>query len=137
MAGAVPHGTEQGLAWLLSGLAERVPHVRGVVLFTGDGLLKDHHGVDRADAEHLSAIGSGLFSLARGTGQKFGTSDGVRHVAVELEDLMLFVVAAGSGSGLVALAGRAVDVAVLGYQMTQLVRSVQPYLGTAVRSQPR
>jgi predicted regulator of Ras-like GTPase activity (Roadblock/LC7/MglB family) len=133
MANAVPQDPRQDLAWLLGGLAGRVPHTRSVVLFSADGLLKDFHGLGRADAEHLSAIASGLFSLSRGAGDKFGASNGVRQVVVELDDLMLFVSAAGYGSGLAVLADNQVDAAVLGYEMAQLVKSVRPFLATPTR----
>jgi predicted regulator of Ras-like GTPase activity (Roadblock/LC7/MglB family) len=133
MASAVSPNHMQDLVWLLSGLAERVPHTRSVVLLSTDGLLKAVHGLDVDSAEHLAAIASGLFSLARSTGAKFGTNDVVRQVVAELDDTVLFVSAAGFGSALAVLADRQADPSVLGYEMAALIQSVRPLLSTPTR----
>jgi hypothetical protein len=54
-------------------------------------------------------------------------------VVVELDSTLLFVSTAGSGTCLAVLAGREADAAVLGYEMTMLVKSVRPYLMTPAR----
>lgn len=121
------------LAWLLSGLVDRVPDTRSALLLSSDGLRKAAHGLDDDGADHLAAIASGLFSLARSAGSKFGASDGVRQVVAELDQSLLFVSAAGSGAVLAVLAGKDADPGVLGYEMAQLVRSVRPFLSTPTR----
>ncbi|WP_306206885.1 roadblock/LC7 domain-containing protein [Actinoplanes sp. RD1] len=123
----------QNLVWLLSGLADRVPHTRSVLLLSSDGLRKAAHGLDDDSADHLAAIASGLFSLARSAGIRFDGGDDVRQVVAELDGSLLFVTAAGSGAVLAVLAGKAADPGVLGYEMAQLVKSVRPYLGTPAR----
>lgn len=134
MVSAVPPSQDTDLGWLLSGLVERVPHTRSAVLLSADGLKKAVTGLDVESADQLAAIASGLFSLARGTGVKFGGSDVVRQVVVELDDTLLFVAAAGSGSVLAVIAGREADAGVLGYEMSQLINSVRPFLATSTRS---
>ena len=57
------HDTD--LSWLLRGLVEQVPHARGAVLLSAD------------PADQLSAVASGLFSLARSAAVRFGGSNGV------------------------------------------------------------
>lgn len=133
MSAASP-SREPDLGWLLSGLVERVPHTRSAVLLSSDGLKKAVSGLDVQSAEQLAAIASGLFSLARGTGIKFDGNDVVRQVIVELDGTVLFVASAGSGSVLAVLAGRETDAGVLGYEMSQLIKSVRPFLATATRS---
>ncbi|WP_088177536.1 roadblock/LC7 domain-containing protein [Nocardiopsis xinjiangensis] len=133
MSAASP-GQEPDLGWLLSGLVERVPHTRSAVLLSSDGLKKAVSGLDVQSAEQLAAIASGLFSLARGTGIKFDGNDVVRQVIVELDETIMFVASAGSGSVLAVLAGRETDAGVLGYEMSQLIKSVRPFLATATRS---
>ena len=128
---------ETDLAWLLRGLLDRVPHTRSAVLLSADGLTTAVHGLSLDDADHLSAIASGLFSIARSAAVKFGTSDGVRQVVAELDDTLLFVSSAGFGSVLTVLAGREADAGVLGYEMFQLVKSVQPFLATPLRGAGR
>ncbi|MGN9810153.1 roadblock/LC7 domain-containing protein [Micromonospora sp. BQ11] len=128
-----PVGQSQDLVWLLSGLAERVPHTRSALLLSSDGLPKAAHGLDADGADHLAAIASGLFSLARSAGGSFGGSNGVRQVVAELDDTLLFVTAAGANAVLAVLAGRDADVGVLGYEMSQMVKSVRPFLATPTR----
>lgn len=128
------HGQEADLGWLLKDLVERVPGTRGAVLLSADGLTKATHGIDTDGGEQLAAIASGLFSLARGAGGRFGASDRVRQVVVELDDLMLFVSWAGPGSVLAVLAGRDADAGVLGYEMSKLIKSVRPFLATPART---
>ncbi|MFE7575602.1 roadblock/LC7 domain-containing protein, partial [Streptomyces sp. NPDC057521] len=76
---------------------------------------------------------AGLYSLGRSAGARFGDNGEVRQVVVELDSTLLFVATAGSGTCLAVLAGRNADAAVLGYEMTMLVKSVRPYLMTPVR----
>jgi predicted regulator of Ras-like GTPase activity (Roadblock/LC7/MglB family) len=124
------------LAWLLRSLLDRVPHSRSAVLLSADGLTTAVHGISQDDADHLAAIASGLFSIARSAAVKFGGSDGVRQVVAELDDTLLFVSSAGFGSVLAVLADREADAGVLGYEMFQLVKSVRPFLGTPMRNAP-
>ncbi|GAA1112213.1 roadblock/LC7 domain-containing protein [Nocardiopsis metallicus] len=134
MVSAVHPGQESDLSWLLSNLVDRVPHTRSVVLLSSDGLMKAVSGLDVESAEQLAAIASGLFSLSRGAGLKFGGNETVRQVIVELDNTLLFVASAGSGSVLAVLAGREADAGVLGYEMSQLINSVRPFLTTPTRS---
>ncbi|GAA1460082.1 roadblock/LC7 domain-containing protein [Nocardiopsis exhalans] len=134
MVSAVHPGQESDLSWLLSNLVDRVPHTRSVVLLSSDGLKKAVSGLDVESAEQLAAIASGLFSLSRGAGLKFGGNETVRQVIVELDETLLFVASAGSGSVLAVLAGREADAGVLGYEMSQLINSVRPFLTTPTRS---
>jgi predicted regulator of Ras-like GTPase activity (Roadblock/LC7/MglB family) len=126
-------GHESDLGWLLRGLVERVPRTRSAVLLSADGLATAAYGLDQDPADHLSAIAAGLFSLARTAAVRFGGSDGVRQVVAELDDTLMFVSSAGYGSVLAVLADRETDAGVLGYEMSQLVKSVRPFLATPTR----
>lgn len=134
MVTKVPASQAPDLAWLLKGLVERVPHTRSAVLLSSDGLMTAVHGLDADSADHMAAIASGLFSIARSAGVRFGGSDRVRQVVAELDDILMFVTSAGFGSVLAVLAGRDSDAGVIGYEMSQLVKSVRPFLATPVRS---
>ncbi|MFD5556920.1 roadblock/LC7 domain-containing protein [Streptomyces sp. NPDC059578] len=133
MASDVQTGQASDLDWLMTGLVQRVPHTRSAVLLSCDGLVKSVHGLDPDGADHMAALASGLYSLGRGAGIRFGDGGHVRQVVVELDDTLLFVSTAGSGTCLAVLAGRDADAAVLGYEMAMLVKSVRPYLVTPPR----
>jgi predicted regulator of Ras-like GTPase activity (Roadblock/LC7/MglB family) len=134
MVSTVPPGqASAGVVWLLRSLVERVLHVRGAVLLSSDGLTKSVHGLELDDADQLAAIASGFVALARSTGVRFGGSDMVRQVVAELDDTVLFVSSAGSGSVLTVLADRDADPGVVGYEMSQLIKSVRSFLATPAR----
>lgn len=130
----VPPNQAQDLAWLLRGLGEEVPVIRGSVLLSSDGMLKAADGFDRASAEQLAALASGLFSIARSAGTKFDGSNEVRQVAVELKGSQLYVSWAGFNSALAVLARAEADPAVVGFEMARLIKAVRPFLDTAARS---
>ncbi|WP_062213761.1 roadblock/LC7 domain-containing protein [Streptomyces sp. NBRC 109706] len=133
MASDPPRGQQPDLGWLLTGLVERVPHARSALLLSTDGLVKAAHGLERDAAEQLAALASGLHALARGAGARFAEGGEVRQVVVEWESALLSVASAGQGSVLAALADRRADVAVLGYELTLLVKSVRSVLETPLR----
>ncbi|WP_272496874.1 roadblock/LC7 domain-containing protein [Actinomadura terrae] len=130
---AVSPNQAQDLAWLLRGLGEEVPVIRGSVLLSSDGMLKASDGFDRASAEHLAALASGLFSIARSTGTKFDNSNEVRQVVAELQSSQLFISWAGFNSVLAVLARGDADPGVVGFEMARLIRAVRPFLHTAAR----
>lgn len=121
------------LNWLLAGLVKKVPHARSALLLSADGIKKAYSGLDEDQADQLSAIASGMFSLARSAGAQFGSAPGVRQVVAELDDTMLFVSTAGSGAVLAVATERDADAGLVGYEMSVLVKSVRPALETPVR----
>jgi predicted regulator of Ras-like GTPase activity (Roadblock/LC7/MglB family) len=123
----------QDIAWLLQGLSEEVPVIRGSVLLSSDGMLKAAHGLDRDNSERLSALAAGLFSMARSAGAKFDGSDAVRQVVAELYSSQLYICWAGFNSVLAVLAEKEADPSVVGFQMAQLIKAVRPFLDTAAR----
>ncbi|WP_103501259.1 MULTISPECIES: roadblock/LC7 domain-containing protein [Streptomyces] len=128
-----PLGQPADLSWLLTGLLQRVPHTDSAVLLSSDGLVKASDGLDSDAADHLAALASGLYSLARSAGIRFGDGGEVRQVVVELDTTLLFVATAGQGACLAVLAGREADAAVLGYEMAMLVKGARQALMTPAR----
>lgn len=133
MANDVTAGSSSDLSWLLADLLRRVPHTRCALLASTDGIKRYHRGLDNDEADALAAWAAAQCSLARNGGQRFGNSSGVRQVVVEFDDLVVFVSAAGSGAVLVVLASPEADAAVLGYEITQLVKRVPSHLATPMR----
>ncbi|WP_079170069.1 roadblock/LC7 domain-containing protein [Mangrovactinospora gilvigrisea] len=130
-------GAATDLTWLLSGLVQRIPHTSSALLLSSDGLVKAACGLDTDAADHMAALASGLYSLARSAGQRFADGSDVRQVVVELDSALLFVSTAGSGACLAVLAGREADAGVIGYEMAMLVKSVRQHLTTPARMPQR
>lgn len=134
MAAMAEGGTPvRDLAWLLDDLADRVPGFRRAVILSRDGLLiaasKD---LSREDAEHLSAVAAAVQSLAAGTGSRFAAG-GVRQTIIELEQGILFVIAAGEGSCLAALCPADADAGSVAYEMAMLAKRARPHLAALPR----
>ncbi|MEV6345132.1 roadblock/LC7 domain-containing protein [Actinoplanes sp. NPDC051851] len=112
------------LTWLLDDLVERVPTAQQAVVLSADGLmLGASAGMNREDAEHLSAMAAGFQSLAKGASRHFRAGQ-VRQTVVEMEEAFLFVTAAGSGACLAVLASADADLGLIAYEMAMLVTRV-------------
>jgi predicted regulator of Ras-like GTPase activity (Roadblock/LC7/MglB family) len=124
----------KGLDWLLDDLTNRIHHIRHALVLSNDGLVTGASaGLERADAEHLAAVSSGLHSLAKGSGRHFGAGK-VRQTMIEFDDGVLFVTAAGDGSCLCVLSSAEADFGQVAYEMTLLVNRVGEHLGVAART---
>ena len=128
-----PTNQAQDLTWLLRSLVQTVPGARRALLLSSDGLAKYWYGLDNDESAVLAAMASGLCSVARSVGTRFGDGDGVRQVVAELNGVMIFVTTAGPGAVLAVLAGPEADAGVLGYEMGQLVKRVPSHLTTPPR----
>jgi predicted regulator of Ras-like GTPase activity (Roadblock/LC7/MglB family) len=121
------------LDWLLDDLVARVVHIDKAVILSRDGLaIGASAGLNREDAEHLSAVAAGFQSLARGAGAHFGGGP-ARQTIVEMESAFLFVTAAGEGSCLAVLSAASADAGLVAYEMAVLVKRVGQHLAVAPR----
>ncbi|MDT3397714.1 roadblock/LC7 domain-containing protein [Streptomyces sp. B1866] len=135
MVSEVSPGRSAELDWLLANFIERIAHTRSAVVASSDGVKKHLHGLTADQADRLSAIATGLCSLARGVGDFVEHSTGkVRQVVVEHDDGLLFVSRAGNSAVLAVLASHEADLSLVGYEMAQLVKSVASHLATPVRT---
>ncbi|XVQ85134.1 roadblock/LC7 domain-containing protein [Microbispora siamensis] len=127
-------GASADLAWLLDDLVARVREVEhGIVLSTDGLLLAGSQGLHVEDAEHLSAVASGLQSLARGVGERF-QGGSVRQTIVEMKSAYLLVTVAGQGACLAVLCTGDADVGLVAYEMAMLVVRVGQYLTSPART---
>jgi predicted regulator of Ras-like GTPase activity (Roadblock/LC7/MglB family) len=116
------------LGWLLDELAAGVPLVRHAVVLSADGLaVATSAGLSREDGEHLSAVASGLHSLAKGATRHFGSGP-VRQTMIEFDEGFLFVVAAGGGACLAVFSDAGADIGLIAYEMARMVRRVGEHL---------
>jgi predicted regulator of Ras-like GTPase activity (Roadblock/LC7/MglB family) len=118
----------QELSWLLDDLSARVEQIKQAVILSRDGLtVAASQSLARDDAEHLSALASGVQSLARGAGEHFSLGE-VRQTIIELEQAFLFVTAAGHGCCLAVVCPASADAGLVAYEMAMLVKRAGPHL---------
>ena len=122
------NGSDADLSWLLDDLVTRVAQIDKALILPREGLARGaSRGFTRAVAAHLAAGAAGFQSLARGAGQHFGGGR-IRQTIVEMDNIFLFVTAAGEGSCLAVLSPATADVGLIAYEMAILVKRVGPHL---------
>ncbi|MGW1783960.1 roadblock/LC7 domain-containing protein [Streptomyces sp. NPDC002143] len=128
--------SKKDLTWLLDDFVKRTSGAVSALVTSRDGMevASLNHDAE-GEAEVLSAITSGLHSLALGVGHHLKAAGSVRQVVVELDGGHLFVMAAGDGALLTVLVDADGDVGQIGYEMTLLVKRVQHQLSVAPRSE--
>ncbi|GAB3447699.1 roadblock/LC7 domain-containing protein [Streptomonospora sediminis] len=121
------------LSWLLDDLLTRAQGTRHAIVLSTDGLLMASSSqLDRSTAEHLSAIASGLHSLAAGASKQF-SAGGIRQSIIEMDDAFLFVAAAGEGACMALLSDTECDVGLVAYEMNKVIQRVGQYLSAPPR----
>lgn len=111
----------RSFSWLLNGFVDKTAGVTDAVAVSSDGLLMAMSStLDRASAEQLSAIISGMVSLGNGASGCFGF-EGLEQVIVAMRKGFLFVSAISDGSCLGVVTGKGCDIGLIGYQTTLLV----------------
>lgn len=128
------HGNSQpDLNWLLDDLANRVVGAQNAIVLSADGLLMGRSaGMSKDDSDQLSAIASSLQSLAKGVSRRFNRGHVLQNM-IEMERGYFFVTAAGQGACLAVLAADGVDIEMIAYEMSRLVKRVGDYLASAPR----
>jgi len=127
-------GSEHDLEWLLENLKDRTPGVRHVLVLSKDGLrlcFTSDLDVDRAD--QLSALASGIQSLALSASAEFGTDLGSGQSMVEFPGGVLLIVPAGEGAHLAVVAVDEADVGLVGHNMSELVEQIGGHLTSPPR----
>lgn len=108
-------------AWMLDNFVEETPGVTDAVAVSADGLLMAmSDSLDRAGAEQVAAIISGLVSLGNGTAACFGFSP-LEQVIVAMGGGYLFVSSISDGSCLGVVATKRCDIGQVGHQSSLLV----------------
>ncbi|WP_221242637.1 roadblock/LC7 domain-containing protein [Nonomuraea dietziae] len=125
------------MTWLLDDLAGRIREVEHAIVLSSDGLLMaSSKELDRTDGEHLSAVASGLQSLARGVSEHVG-GGAVRQTVVEWKSRYLIVTVAGEGACLAVLCLQDADIGLVAYEMAMLVARVGQYLTSPARNEAK
>ena len=138
----------QDLSWLITGFTERVPDVGHAAVVSSDGVplaVSEEMPSDRL--ERLSAITSGLISLAQGTASMLDCG-AVCQTLVTMQEGVLVIVAISDGSSLAVLIAIDADLDQIAYEMTVLAeqagrvltpdaRPARAAAGAGARGRPR
>jgi predicted regulator of Ras-like GTPase activity (Roadblock/LC7/MglB family) len=125
----------QNLNWLVSDFARNVPGAAHAIVLSADGLLMAvSERLDRARADQLAAVASGLASLTQGAARIFGGGT-VTQTVVEMEKGFLLVMAVSDGSCLAVLAAPSCDIGLIGYEMALLVARTGEVLTPELRAE--
>jgi hypothetical protein len=118
----------QDFTWLLSKFARETAGVMDMIAVSSDGLLMAVAGdVDRANSERLSAIVSGMASLAAGAGSSHGLGR-LNKVIVDAEGGYLVIMAMGAGALLGVVAQRTASLATVAYEMALFINRINGIL---------
>jgi uncharacterized protein len=125
----------QNLNWLVTNFARSVPGAAHAIVLSADGLLMAvSERLDRARADQLAAVASGLASLTQGAARIFGGGT-VTQTVVEMEKGFLLVMSVSDGSCLAVLAGPSCDIGLIGYEMALLVARTGEVLTPELRAE--
>ena len=116
-----PATSGQAFNWLLVNFVRNTDGVRDAVAVSSDGLLiATSEGLDRASADQLAAIVSGMTGLARNASRRYDF-DGLKLILIEMRRGFLLVSSISDGSCIGVLADSDCDVGLIGYEIAILV----------------
>ena len=125
----------RNLNWLVGNFAKATPGVAHAMVISADGLpVAISERLDRARADQLAAIGSGLASLTIGASRCFGGGV-VKQCVVEMEGGFMFIMSISDGSCLAVLAAPNCNVGVVAYEMAVLVARAGDVLTPSLRAE--
>jgi predicted regulator of Ras-like GTPase activity (Roadblock/LC7/MglB family) len=125
----------RNLNWLVGNFAKATPGVAHAMVISADGLpVAISERLDRARADQLAAIGSGLASLTIGAARCFGGGL-VKQCVVEMEGGFMFIMSISDGSCLAVLAALNCNVGVVAYEMAVLVARAGDVLTPSLRAE--
>lgn len=128
-----PPETTTSVDWLLDDMVSKAD-AQHAVLLSADGLVKSYsRGLGQDDAEAMAAVASGVQSLARSAGERFGGGP-VHQTIIEMRNAFLLVTVAGEGACLAVQAAADADVSLVAYEVNMTVSRVDEHLKTSPRS---
>ena len=110
--------------WLMVNFVDQTPGVEQAVAVSSDGLLLALSAtVDRAGADRLAAIITGMRALSQGAAGELRRGP-VMQVLVEMANAYLFVSSISDGSTLGVVTTKNCDLGLVGYEIAMLVERV-------------
>lgn len=106
--------------WLLVNFVRNTEGVRDAVAVSSDGLLMAmSEGLDRAEADRLAALVSGLASLSRSASRQY-RFDGLKLIMIEMRRGFLLASMIADGSCVAVIADDQCDIGLVGYEISVL-----------------
>lgn len=137
MSTQLPSAGPHTFNWLLANFVRDTAGVRDTVAVSSDGLLiAMSDGLDRAGADRLAAMVSGLASISRSASRSY-SFDGLKLIMIEMKGGFLLVSTMGTGSFLGVIADGNCDVGLVGYEISVLAERAGSLLDPALISQLR
>ncbi|MEC3915719.1 roadblock/LC7 domain-containing protein [Nocardia sp. CDC153] len=122
---------------MLANFVRNTAGVRDAVAVSSDGLLiAMSEGLDRAAADRLAAMVSGLTGIARSASRSY-SFEGLKLIMIEMKRGFLLVTAMGTGSCLGVIADGRCDVGLVGYEMSALAERAGALLDPALIAELR
>ncbi len=110
--------------WLMTRFVSDTMGVEQAIAVSSDGLLMAmSSNLDRASADKVAAIVTGMRSLSDGAARILGKG-GVNQVLIEMRQAYLFVASISGGSSLGVVVSKDSDLGLVGYEITLLVQRV-------------
>jgi hypothetical protein len=104
--------------WLLDSFTSSTAGVQEAIAVSADGLLMAMSAIhDRANAERLAAVVSGMTSLSGGVAGWYALGE-LNRVIVDMADGYLLITAISAGSVLGVIADRSANLGTVAYEMT-------------------
>jgi len=131
--GPIAPGDLNGLGWLLTSFAHRVPEVEHALAVSVDGLaLAASEDLTSEHADQLAAITGGLASLTEGAARVLSTGI-VRQAVVDMDGGVLLIMAVADRARLAVLASPGCDLGQVGYETALLAHRVAAVLEPGIR----
>lgn len=113
------------LDFLLNDFVHRcAPHVQHAIAVSSDGILvAATRGLPTDRADQLAAFAAGLIGLVGGTARCLEAGAVINNVT-ELEQGFVLSMAVSTGASLLVLAGRGSDLALVSFEMAELINRV-------------
>ncbi len=110
--------------WLMTRFVSDTMGVEQAIAVSSDGLLMAmSSNLDRASADKVAAIVTGMRSLSDGAARILGKG-GVNQVLIEMRQAYLFVASISGGSSLGVVVTKDSDLGLVGYEIALLVQRV-------------
>jgi uncharacterized protein len=110
--------------WLMTRFVSDTVGVEQAIAVSSDGLLMAiSSNLDRASADKMAAIVTGMRSLSDGAARVLGKG-AVNQALIEMRQAYLFIASISGGSSLGVVAAKNADLGLVGYEITLLVQRV-------------